>query len=176
MRNETIDIMISRVLAHEGGYVHHPRDPGGETNYGITKKTARAYGYIGKMREMPKATAVEIYRALFIANKAHELRPKGVAISYQYFDATINHGSRIATKMLQRTVGAKADGVLGDKTLQALESYSEIDLVHGFIAQRLWFYSRLKHFGTFGRGWARRVADNLSYLSEDLNDEAINHQ
>lgn len=56
---------IERVLGHEGGYVHHPRDPGGETNWGITRRTAQANGYKGSMRQMTRTQAVEIYRRAY---------------------------------------------------------------------------------------------------------------
>lgn len=56
---------INRVLSHEGGYANHPKDPGGETNWGITKRTAQANGYNGSMRAMTREQAISIYRKAF---------------------------------------------------------------------------------------------------------------
>lgn len=57
------DKAIERVVKHEGGYVNHPKDPGGETNWGITRNTATAVGYKGSMRNMTSEQAIAIYRA-----------------------------------------------------------------------------------------------------------------
>ena len=62
----TVDAMIDGILEREGGYVDHPSDPGGRTNWGITERVARANGYSGSMRALPKATAREIYRKQYV--------------------------------------------------------------------------------------------------------------
>ncbi|MCW8621188.1 glycosyl hydrolase 108 family protein, partial [Acinetobacter baumannii] len=51
--DKTFQTALKRVLQHEGGYINHPSDPGGETNYGITKSVARQYGYKGSMKDIP---------------------------------------------------------------------------------------------------------------------------
>ena len=58
--NARIDDIIDHVLDVEGGYVNDPDDPGGATNHGITEREARAYGYEGAMRDLPRRTAREM--------------------------------------------------------------------------------------------------------------------
>lgn len=159
--------MIRRVLDREGGYVNHPKDPGGETNFGITKAVARAHGYTGSMRELPKSTAIEIYyKSYWLKNKC-DMMPLGVA--FQFFDACVNHGGANAAKMLQRAVGVTDDGIIGERTLRAIENEYENDIAIAFNAERLKFYANLKTFPTFGRGWVRRVADNLQCAIIDMD-------
>lgn len=59
---KTFQDALKRVLQHEGGYVDHPSDPGGETNFGITKAVARNYGYSGSMRNIPADVVEKIYK------------------------------------------------------------------------------------------------------------------
>ena len=61
----TFDEVFERTIGHEGGYVNNPKDPGGETNWGITIKTARENGYTGSMKSMSRLQAKEIYRVAF---------------------------------------------------------------------------------------------------------------
>jgi len=61
----TFDEVFERTIGHEGGYVNNPKDPGGETNWGITIKTARDNGYTGSMKSMSRLQAKEIYRVAF---------------------------------------------------------------------------------------------------------------
>ena len=82
---------IERVLSHEGGYVNHPKDPGGETNWGITKRTAQANGYNGSMRAMTREQAIGIYRQAFWERYHADQMPEAVA--FQFFDACVNHGT-----------------------------------------------------------------------------------
>ncbi|EHU1483072.1 glycoside hydrolase family 108 protein [Acinetobacter baumannii] len=161
----TFDEVFERTIGHEGGYVNNPKDPGGETNWGITIKTARENGYIGAMRYMKRDQAKEIYR------KAYWERAKcaqyNSAIGFQMFDAAVNHGIGNAIRMLQRAVGVADDGVVGDITLGAINKKSLDDVLVLFNAERLEFYAKLKTFPEFGRGWTRRVASNLRYAAGD---------
>ena len=162
---------IDRVLSHEGGYVNHPKDPGGETNWGITKRTAEANGYTGAMRDMTRAQAVDIYRTAFWQRYQCDKLPESLA--YQFLDACINHGYGNAARMLQRAAGVADDGQIGSVTLSAVAKLSENDLLLRFNAERVDFFTRLSTFPTFGRGWMRRVAENLRHAAGDNTDYAV---
>jgi len=159
------DEIFERVISHEGGYVNHPDDPGGETNWGITIATARANGYSGSMRLMKRDQAKEIYR------KAYWERAKCAqyhsAIGFQMFDAAVNHGIGNAIRILQRAIGVATDGAVGKITLAAINEKSIDDVLVLFNAERLDFYSKLQTFSTFGRGWNHRVSSNLRYAAGD---------
>jgi lysozyme family protein len=159
------DQIFDRCMGHEGGYVNHPNDPGGETIWGITIATARNNGYMGKMRLMKRDQAKEIYR------KAYWERAKcaqyNSAIGFQMFDAAVNHGIGNAIRFLQRAVGVADDGAIGKITLGAINEKSIDDVLVMFNAERLEFYAKLQTFPTFGRGWTRRVASNLRYAAGD---------
>lgn len=163
-------LFINRVLGHEGGYNNHPADKGGETNWGITIATARANGYTGDMRFLSREQAIEIYSKAFWERYQCDKLPS--ALAFQYFDACVNHGAAHAAKFLQRACGVIADGVIGEQTLTAVARQSDRDLVLKFNAERTRFYTQLPTFGTFGKGWMRRQADNLIYAAMDLNEAA----
>lgn len=159
---------IERILGHEGGYVNHPADPGGETNWGITERVARKWGYKGHMRDLPRETAIEIYRQEYwhpveALNLPYQLQ-------FQMLDASINHGMPRAVSILQRALGVADDGQFGPVTRARLYELDDgLLLGIAFNAHRLRFYTRLGTFVTFGKGWTNRVADNLGYLLEDIS-------
>lgn len=159
---------IQRVLSHEGGYSNNPKDPGGETNWGITKRTAVANGYTGPVRAMTRDQAIAIYRTAFWERYHADKMPDAVA--YQFFDACVNHGHGNAARMLQRAAGVPDDGIIGEISLQAINTTPENDLLLRFNAERLAFYAKLSTFGTFGKGWIRRVAENLLHAAKDNTD------
>lgn len=150
---------FARTLGHEGTYANDPRDPGGETMWGITAASARAAGYAGEMRSMPLATAREIYRRHYWGPAGCEAVP--VALRADLFDAAVNAGVRQAIRLLQRAVGVVDDGVLGSITLQAINSMPPARLVARFNGVRLDHLTSLPAWNAFGRGWARRLAANL---------------
>lgn len=160
------DVFIHRLLKSEGGYVNHPDDPGGETNWGVTVATARAAGYSGSMRSMTREQAIEIYRKLYW--KPVEAMGLPYALQFQVFDATVNHGLRNAVSILQRALGVPVDGQFGPVTKGRLPGWGELALGIAFNQKRLRFYTGLGTFSSFGRGWTNRVADNLGYLLEDI--------
>ncbi len=156
---------FDRVIGHEGGYVNHPRDPGGETNWGVTKRTAQAYGYNGDMRAMTRDQAKAIYKRGFWDKVGGDALPDAVA--FQLFDAAVNHGIGNAVRFMQRALGVADDGIVGNITLTALRNADANDFLMRFNAARLDFYTRLSTFDTFGKGWVRRIVGNLNYGAVD---------
>lgn len=153
------DAAFQRVLKHEGGYVHHPSDPGGATNMGITEAVARRVGYKGAMQDLPVDLAKRIYfEEYWKPVRADELPP---AVRYALFDSAVNSGVGQATKWLQRALGVADDGALGPKTLAAANAANPESLRARIMAQRLRFLTNLDTFGAFGRGWTRRCCDIL---------------
>lgn len=159
------NLFFDRLIKHEGGYVNHPSDPGGETNWGITKRTALAEGYTGSMRAMTREQAKAIYQKAFWERYHCDKMPS--AIAYQLFDTAVNHGYGNASRMLQRAVGVADDGVIGSITINAIHQADVNDVLMRFNAQRLRFYTKLSTFNTFGKGWVNRVAGNLEHGAED---------
>lgn len=149
---------LDLVLKHEGGYVNHPEDPGGETKYGISK---RAYPDVN-IKELTKEDAGEIYYKDYWCKMGCDYLPKPVAL--MVFDAAVNMGVRRAAKQLQQTAGATPDGVVGRMTVKAVtEAYraSKEDFLTALYESRQTFYVNLKTFDTFGRGWTRRNKETL---------------
>lgn len=151
------DIAVARVFGHEGGYSDHKDDPGGKTQYGITETVAREFGYTGDMRDLPHAYAKLIYREKYWDAVSADLLPAG--IRYAVFDAAVNSGPRQAIKWLQAAAGVSTDGIIGPVTLKAVHMLNAPDLKLRMLAQRLHFLTKLKTWDSFGRGWARRIAD-----------------
>ena len=159
------DTIFERLMLHEGGYVNHPNDPGGETMWGVTKRVAQAHGYHGSMRKLPKALAKQITeKSYYKAVKGDQLDR---LIAWQLTDAAYNHGNRQAVKFLQRAVGVTADGLIGPRTLAAVAEMDKNDVVFLFLAERLEFFTNLRIWQTFGKGWARRIVGNLRYAAAD---------
>ena len=162
---------IDRVLSHEGGYVNHPKDPGGETKWGITKRTALANGYTAPMRDMTRAQAVEIYRTAFWQRYQCDKLPESLA--YQLLDACINHGYGNAARMLQRPAKVADDGQIGNVTLAAVAALPGNDLPPPVNAHHNGFFAGLAAFNTCGCGWMRRVADNFDHAAGDDTDYVV---
>ncbi|WP_315368106.1 glycoside hydrolase family 108 protein [Kingella oralis] len=171
--NSNFNQFIERILKTEGGYINHPKDPGGETNWGITKRVAQQNGYNGAMRELTREQAKAIYYTAFWQRYNIEQFPS--ALAYQFLDACINHGYGNAARMLQRALDVADDGVIGKQTLAALAQHSENDLLLLFNAERANFYTRLSTFATFGRGWTNRIAENLRQAAQDNTDPQVGY-
>ncbi len=146
------------LLELEGGYVNDPRDPGGETKYGISK---RAY----PTEDIPNLTverACTLYkRDYWDPIKADQLPPK---VRFAVFDAAVNSGIAQAVKWLQRAAGAQVDGVMGPRTLQKAMEGDPMRLTSHLIALRLEFLADNKNFTVYGRGWTKRIVENLKLL------------
>lgn len=161
----TFQQIFDRLIGHEGGYVNDLQDPGGETNWGVTKRTAMANGYTGNMKTMTRQQAYEIYRRAFWLRYNCEQMPDAVA--YQFFDAAVNHGFGNASRMLQRAVGVLDDGIIGKYSIEAINRNPISDTLMVLNGERLNFYTRLKNFDRYGKGWVNRVVQNLRYGAQD---------
>src|SRR5690606_21067413 len=128
----TFDEAFTRLIAHEGGYVDHPSDPGGATNYGITERVARAHGFTGSMRDLTLEQARQIYRSDYW-DRAKSDQYDG-AIGFQLFDAAVNHGIGNAVRFLQRAVGVADDGAVGPLTVAAVQAMPVSDVLMRFNA------------------------------------------
>lgn len=156
---ETFDAALKLVLVHEGGYVDHPKDPGGATNKGITIGTYRSWLGRGvtkqELRAIPDSTVAAIYRSRYWnAVKGDDL-PAG--LDYAVFDFAVNSGPSRAVKFLQRIVGAAQDGKIGPKTLEAIAGHGAPNAISGLCNARLAWLRTLDTWSTFGKGWERRV-------------------
>jgi lysozyme family protein len=155
------DQAFDRLLGHEGGYSFSPSDPGGETMFGVTARVARANGYSGDMKDLPRDKAKEIYRAKYWAPVRADELPE--ALRFDVFDAAVNSGVGQAVEWLQEAVGANPDGAIGPKTLAAAAAAGPLAAAR-FNGARLQMMTNLATWGAFGRGWARRIASNLQSL------------
>lgn len=141
------------IIGHEGGYVNDHRDPGGETKYGISKRAYPAVDIYNLTLDQAKL----IYKRDYWDAVDAESIP-GVA-RLMVFDCAVNCGVTTARKLLQRAVGTKDDGVIGPKTRAAISATPDIE--QRFAGFWLQYYTDLKGFDTYGKGWVRRVANDL---------------
>ena len=158
------DKAFDLLIGNEGGYVNNPADPGGETNWGITRAVAVDNGYTGSMKLMQKETAKQIYKKMYWDKL--QCDQFSFVVAFQLFDAGVNHGNSQAVKFLQRSMSVVDDGVIGAKTIAATNSLDDHQIVMLFNAERIEFYAELKTFSTFGKGWVRRVASNLKLAAK----------
>lgn len=156
---ENWDDALAAVLHHEGGFVHHPSDPGGITNLGCTKTVWEEFcGHPvteQDMRALQPSDVAPLYRTRYWDKVKGDQLPAGV--DYVVFDAAINSGPGRAAKWLQECVGATPDGAIGPGTLAAVAAMPAADIVARYKEIRLNFLRELKTWDTFGRGWERRV-------------------
>lgn len=153
------DTAFHHLLGHEGGYSNHEADPGGETMWGVTKVVARAHGYEGLMKDLPVATAKEIYRKSYWDPVQADKLPQ--LLRYAVFDAGVNSGPATAIRWLQQAVGATPDGILGPRTLAAINELNHDATLRRMLAKRLTAMTSMSGWPSFSRGWARRVATLL---------------
>ena len=152
------DQCFDKLIAHEGGYVNHASDPGGETNFGISK---RAYPQVD-IKNLTRDAAKQIYKRDYWDRAQCDRLPPTLA--YLLFDAAVNSGIGQAIRFLQRAAGVADDGVLGPITLATIQRLDAESICARFIGQRLDFMTRLSTFDHFGKGWSRRLADQLKGL------------
>jgi lysozyme family protein len=149
------------VLKHEGGYVNHPKDPGGMTNLGVTKRAWE--GYLGQevdeaaMRALTPEVVKPFYKQMYWDKIRGDDLPSGV--DYAAYDLAVNSGTGRAAKYLQRIAGVPDDGAIGPKSIDAIKALDPEETVTALCEMRLSFLKALPTWETFGKGWGKRVAD-----------------
>ncbi len=163
------------ILTAEGGYVDHPNDPGGATNYGITTATLKqARKTIPNLpehvRDLTAEQALKIYETFYWKSAGCDKLPSPVDLLV--FDGAVNCGVRRGVKFLQEALNVinegkallATDGIIGKKTLAAVAEHSDAlrSLCAVILWQRTLYYQSLaaskETFRTFLRGWINRLA------------------
>ena len=161
---ENYEKCLETILHHEGGYVNHPDDPGGETNLGVTKRVYEEWGGTKDMKDLTVEDVAPIYKKNYWDRVKGDELPSGLDLCV--FDFGVNAGTGRAAKYLQNMVGATADGAIGPATLRTVHAYVQIEGLEHTIGEyqhkRQGYYEGLKHFATFGRGWTRRVSETTA--------------
>jgi len=147
------------ILHHEGGYVNHPKDPGGETNLGVTKRVYEDFGGEKEMKELVKEDVEPIYKKNYWDRVKGDDLPEGLDLCI--FDFAVNAGPGRAAKFIQRLVNTTVDGGIGPNTIKCIndhvEKYGVSTTIDQYQSARHNYYQGLSTFETFGRGWTRRV-------------------
>lgn len=156
------------ILHHEGGYVNHPKDPGGETNLGVTKRVYEEWGGEKDMVDLLVEDVAPIYQKNYWDRCKCDDLPSGLDLCV--FDFAVNAGPSRSAKFLQRLIGTTVDGGIGPNTLKAVDNYvEEVGLesaIEDYQSARQEYYEALDTFDTFGRGWTRRVEETTSSALE----------
>jgi lysozyme family protein len=154
-------LAINRLLSNEGGDVNDPNDLGGETKWGISK---RSYPNLD-IANLTRDQAIAIYKSDFWDKINGDAMPLGVG--FQLLDFAVNAGISTAIRALQRAIGVADDGNFGQVSMAALKAADPADTIMRFLAERLMFMTGLSGWASFGRGWARRIAADLRYGATD---------
>lgn len=158
---ENFEHCLDLVLEHEGGFVNHPRDPGGMTNKGITKKTYELYldqeVTEEMIRNIPDEHVADIYKRKYWDKVCGDELPSG--LDWCVFDFAVNAGPGRAARNLQQFIGATIDGAIGPRTIAKANAYPAgiKGVIETYTAQRSQYYKKLKTYDTFGKGWDRRT-------------------
>ena len=149
------------ILHHEGGYVNHPKDPGGETNMGVTKRVYDDFGGTKDMKELTKEDVEPIYKKNYWDRVKGDDLPEGLDL--MIFDFAVNAGTGRAAKFIQRLVNTTVDGGIGPNTLGKIKEYVVTygieETITSYALMRQNYYESLSTFDTFGKGWTRRVSE-----------------
>ncbi len=161
---EQIAGVIADILIEEGGYVDDPNDPGGATNFGITQATADEFN-LGPVKELTAQRATQFYAGYFTSLCIDQIPDPHVFALVA--DAVVNHGPGLGIGWLQTAVHAVSDGVLGPKSLAALNAVTEWQAIYAdVLSQRINFYGHIISVrpgnAEFAKGWLRRATTFLN--------------
>ena len=166
---DNFDECLKMLLHHEGGYVNHPSDPGGETNLGVTKKVYQEWGGTKDMKDLTVEDVAPIYKKNYWDRcKCDDLES---GVDWAVFDWAVNSGTGRAAKAIQKICGAAQDGAIGPKTLALIGTQNTQYVIEEFGKIRQDFYESLKTFDTFGKGWTRRNKETTEKALEMIEDD-----
>lgn len=176
-----VGAIIAGVLVVEGGYVNHPNDPGGETNYGITKSTAVSHGYTGSMVDLPKETAIEIYAESYVYKPNFiDVVNLSEPVGTKLVDMGVNVGTKRSAMWYQQSLnnfsrGCKdyscitVDGNIGNNSLTAHKNLINKRgkvlscklLLRGLNTYQGSHYMGLTSLSSFNVGWFSNRINNI---------------
>lgn len=153
------DTAFTRLLGNEGRYSNNLADPGGETNWGICK---RSYPHV----DITNLTQDDA-KAIYLRDFWNPIGDADPAVKFQVFDFAVNSGIQTAIRKLQSACHVADDGHWGPMSAAALAAMDKNDVLMRFVAQRLRFWTSLSTWQAFGKGWANRAATDLEYAAQD---------
>ena len=166
---DNFDECLKMLLHHEGGYVNHPSDPGGETNLGVTKKVYQEWGGTKDMKDLTVEDVAPIYKKNYWDRcKCDDLES---GVDWAVFDWAVNSGTGRSAKAIQKICGASQDGAIGPKTLALISKQNTEYVIEEFGKIRQDFYESLKTFDTFGKGWTRRNKETTAKALEMIQED-----
>ena len=165
---ENYDTFFDELIKHEGGFTDDERDPGnqrgdghgnrGSTNLGVTAKVWAEWtgkpAPIEVMKQLTKGDIKPMYKARYWGAVQGDYLPSAVDISVADFG--VNAGPSRAAKRLQRVVMSTQDGKIGPKTLSMAFNMEPATLLDKYAEAPATYYSSLKTFKIYERGWLRR--------------------
>ena len=162
-----IQTLIDRIIKREGGYVDHPEDRGGPTKYGVTVYTLSSWRgeccAAVDVEQMSVMEARDIYLCMFWQEASLDTLPISPVLQEMVFDAAVQHDPYDATRFLQRAVNAKPDGLVGPKTIAAIEGLESEMVAARFMAERIKHYGKVitsnPSQACFASGWMNRMSD-----------------
>lgn len=165
----SFNISFDRLMNHEGNFTDNPKDPGNWTGgkVGVGKLRGTKYGIAANtyptldIKNLTRDQAKRIYKRDFWDVVEGDELPDGV--SFQLFDFAVNSGCQTAIRYFQRALNVADDGVWGPRSAAAAKAMSESDMIMALCSERLDFMTRSGGWADFGKGWARRIAQNLRY-------------
>ncbi len=164
---------------YEGGYINHPKDPGGATNHGVIQRNYDAYRDRLRLprQDVRKISAAEVrtlYKSQYWDTVHGDHLPSGIDVFTA--DFAVNSGPGRAIKCLQQALGVRIDGVIGTNTLAAAHAANPAKVIQIIAELRMAYLKRLRIWPTFGKGWTRRVMGEQAGLQTDdigIADRAI---
>lgn len=196
LTDEQSKYLLDFIFCVEGGYFNHPNDPGGETMYGIIKTEARAWGYDGKMRDLPKEVAIQIYKKKYWKGTGL-MNIKNFGVAMTIFDFQVNSGLRGAKiaqktanklyenrtveptfkKAMEGTAPLAVDGKLGPKSFEVLNKIPPLEFLMAYnIFQEDQYEDLMRANGklrVFDEGWENRMVKKSIFIGSMFRNKVI---
>lgn len=161
----TFEVAINRVLGNEGGYVNDPDDPGGETIWGVSRRSFPNFNG-GNFKDATREQAIELYRTEFWQKVSADSLP--MLMQFQATDFAVNCGISTAIRKIQTAAGVADDGHFGPVSFAAMKAMNPAALTFRFFAEELDYRRKLSGWAKYGSGWTARVANDMRFAAVDL--------
>jgi len=163
---------LQHVLREEGGFVNHPKDPGGMTNLGVTRRALEDFrgGDVSEeeMRALTPYIVAPFYEHMYWDKCRCGELPSGV--DYFVFDTAVNQGVGAAARLLQLVVGASIDGIIGRQTVTMAKTQDAYATIMSLAFHRALRYMETRNIDVFGKGWAGRLLRVRNIAVKAVND------